>query len=345
MGLDYYAILGVEKSASEEELKKAYRKKALKWHPDRNPDNKEIAEKKFKEVAEAYDVLSDKQKRAVYDQYGEEGLKGVPPDGQGDAGMGGMPGAFFRSSGGGSQRSAEEIFAQFFGGSGFGSGGFGGFNTAGEDDGGMGGFGGMGGMGGLFGGMRGGMGGMGGGQRRRKAQTIERPLNCSLEELYAGATKKLKITRTLTDPSGQSVPAEKVLTVNIKPGWKSGTKVTFPEEGDERPGVVPADICFIIQEAPHGRFTRQGDNLIHTANITLKEALCGTSVNVLSLDGQTQYKINVKDVVHPGYEKIVAGAGMPNSKTGTKGNLIVRFNVTWPRTLPDFVKDTLRNTL
>ena len=76
MGKDYYAILGVPKDADEAALKKAYKKQALKWHPDRNPDNKTAAEAKFKEVAEAYEVLSDKNKRAIYDQYGEEGLKG-----------------------------------------------------------------------------------------------------------------------------------------------------------------------------------------------------------------------------------------------------------------------------
>ena len=73
MGKDYYAILGVPKTASEEEIRKAYKKMALKWHPDRNRENKEAAEKQFKEVAEAYEVLSDKQKRTIFDQYGEEG--------------------------------------------------------------------------------------------------------------------------------------------------------------------------------------------------------------------------------------------------------------------------------
>src|SRR4051794_30837649 len=106
MGKDYYSILGVEKSATEDEIKKAYKKQALKWHPDRNLKNKEQAEAKFKELAEAYEVLSDKQKREIYDRYGEEGLKsGVPPPGSsGMGGMGGMPGGMpggfsFRTSG------------------------------------------------------------------------------------------------------------------------------------------------------------------------------------------------------------------------------------------------------
>lgn len=107
----YYDILDVPRSASPEDIKKAYRKKALQWHPDKNPDNKEFAEKKFKEVAEAYEVLSDKHKREIYDRYGREGLTGA---GTGPAqteagGGGGVPGFTF------SFRSPEEVFREFFG--------------------------------------------------------------------------------------------------------------------------------------------------------------------------------------------------------------------------------------
>ena len=97
---DYYAILGVDKNADDDQLKKAYRKMAVKWHPDKNQDKKEKAEAKFKEIGEAYDVLSDKNKRAIYDRYGEAGLKGgpPPPDTTQDAGM---PGAQNMPGGGG----------------------------------------------------------------------------------------------------------------------------------------------------------------------------------------------------------------------------------------------------
>ena len=134
-GRDYYQILGVQRGATDDELKKAYRKMALKHHPDRNPgDKKEFADKMFKDVNEAYEVLSDKDKRAVYDQFGEEGLKGnggMPAGAEGMGGspfgagggrpgastfsfsMGGMPG---RGGGGFRPSNAEDIFAQFFGG-------------------------------------------------------------------------------------------------------------------------------------------------------------------------------------------------------------------------------------
>ena len=129
--VDYYAVLGVNRDVDEDALKKSYRKLALKWHPDRNPTNKSTAEKKFKEISEAYEVLSDKNKRAIYDQFGEEGLKGgMPPP---ESGFGGAGGAFegrfpggsfhqFGSMGGPGGRPfrpsrPEDIFAQFFGGS------------------------------------------------------------------------------------------------------------------------------------------------------------------------------------------------------------------------------------
>ena len=102
---DYYDILGVSKSADDAAIKKAYRKLALKWHPDKNPDNKEEAEAKFKEVSEAYDVLSDKDKKSVYDRYGKDGLRG----GGAGGGTGGAPNFHFEF------HSPEDIFKQFFG--------------------------------------------------------------------------------------------------------------------------------------------------------------------------------------------------------------------------------------
>ena len=129
--MDYYKVLGVARDATDAELKKAYRKLAVKWHPDKNPNNQEEATKKFKEISEAYDVLSDSEKKEIYDTYGEEGLKGGIPTGK--AGAGGFPGGGPNGAYHGMDDDmARHIFENLFGG----GGGFGGFG------------GGMGGMGG-----------------------------------------------------------------------------------------------------------------------------------------------------------------------------------------------------
>ena len=359
MGKDYYSILGVARDADEEAIKRAYRKQAMKHHPDRNPNAKEQAEAKFKEISEAYEVLSDKQKRNIFDQVGEEGLKGggMPPSGGsgGPGGRGGFPGAAggFQQfnfggpgAGGGGFRpgDANDIFAQFFGGMG-GMGGMGGARGGGGGRGGAGGhpfasmFGGMGGgeeddeeMGGM-----GGMGGVGGfgarNNRAAKAPAIKHKLALTLEELYSGCTKKMKITRSRVDAQGQSAPTPKVVEIAVKPGWKAGTKVTFEREGDERPGEIPSDIVFEIAEAKHGRFTRRGDDLLYKRSVTLTEALVGVKVRVVALDGSAAEVDVSEGGIYPGMTRVVKGKGMPVSKRdGQFGDLLVEFDVVFPRT-------------
>ncbi|KAI8137203.1 DnaJ domain-containing protein, partial [Fennellomyces sp. T-0311] len=284
MGKDYYAILGVSKDADEDTIKKAYRKQALKWHPDRNKDKPEEAKQKFQEVGEAFEVLSDKQKRTIYDQYGEEGLKGGPPPPSGGgaggfpggAGFGGFPGAggggrtyTFNMGGGGPgggfkpfhPSDADDIFKHFFAsmGGGGGMGGMGGMGGGMHDDDDM-----MG--GGMPGGFSFGGGGMPRGQRRaaqpQKPPAIKRPLPISLEDLYKGCTKRLKVTRKIRDgATGRPMNTDKILTINVKPGWKAGTKIRFPGEGDELENGQTQDIEFIVEEKPHPTFKREGDNL------------------------------------------------------------------------------------
>ncbi|XP_028777433.1 dnaJ homolog subfamily B member 4-like [Neltuma alba] len=336
MGVDYYKVLQVDKNATDEDLKKAYRKLAMKWHPDKNPNNKKEAEAKFKQVSEAYEVLSDPQKRAVYDQYGEEGLKGqVPPP---DAG-----GASFFHPGNGpttfrfNPRNADDIFAEFFG-----------FSSP---------FGGMGGGGGMRGGSRS-FGGMFGddifssfgegrpmSQGPRKAPPIENTLPCSLEELYKGTTKKMKISRELVDASGKTLPVEEILTIEIKPGWKKGTKITFPEKGNEQPNVTPADLVFIIDEKPHSVFTRDGNDLIVTQKISLAEALTGYTVHLTTLDGRT-LNIPINNVIHPTYEEVVPKEGMPIAKDPSRrGNLRIKFNIKFPTRLTSEQKAGIKRLL
>ncbi|XP_027346258.1 dnaJ homolog subfamily B member 13-like isoform X5 [Abrus precatorius] len=244
MGVDYYKILQVDKNAKDDDLKKAYRKLAMKWHPDKNPNNKKEAEAKFKQISEAYEVLSDPQKRTVYDQYGEEGLKGqVPPPDAGGAGTtffstGDMPGSFRFNP-----RNADDIFAEFFG-----------FSSP---------FGGMGGRGG------------GGGMRSRK-----------------------------------TMPVEEILTINVKPGWKKGTKITFPEKGNEQPN-----------------------------------ALTGYTVHLTTLDGRN-LSIPINSVIHPNYEEVVPREGMPLPKDPSKkGNLRIKFNIKFPTRLNEEQKAGIRKLL
>eukprot|EP01103_Thecamoeba_quadrilineata_P005952 TRINITY_DN15697_c0_g1_i1.p1 TRINITY_DN15697_c0_g1~~TRINITY_DN15697_c0_g1_i1.p1 ORF type:complete len:345 (+),score=91.45 TRINITY_DN15697_c0_g1_i1:35-1069(+) len=344
MGKDYYKILEVSRSATAEDIKKAYKKLALKYHPDRSKEkDKAASEAKFKEVAEAYDVLSDLQKKEVYDKYGEEGLKGEIPTGA-EGGFGGFPGGGGGRSYHFNPRSAEDIFAQFFGGGAsgfnFSSGGF----RGGQDDDDDSGFGhGGGGIPFNFGG-RGGMGGMGGGPRKDKP--ILTKLNCTLEELYTGCTKKLKITKNIRDAqTGKTMPAEKILTIDVKAGWKAGTKVTFKEEGDENPGSTPADLIFVINEKPHEYFKRDGNDLIYTCSVNLKQALVGCAIGVPTLDGR-RLKINVHEVIQPGYVKVVPGEGMPISKSpGHKGDLKIQFKIEFPRELTQQQKDQLKSIL
>ena len=293
MGKDYYKILGVEKSASDEEIKKAYRKMALKYHPDKNKSPG--AEEKFKEVAEAYDVLSDPEKRKLFDQFGEEGLKG----GVGGGAPGGPGGGTYTYT---FQGDPQEMFRMFFGD-----------GTGGDDDP----FGGM--LGGMFGGrgVNGGSskmffstGGLGGHERmdvdddpfeafrnkrtgsfrqrgqKRQDPTITRDLPVSLEDVLHGTTKKMKITRRVASDDGRSMRSEeKILSIDVRPGWKAGTRITFPREGDQIPGSVPADIVFVIRDKPHPQFVRDGSNIKYRAKISLREVhyCCDTIQYMVSL--------------------------------------------------------------
>ena len=355
MGKDYYKLLGVSKTADADQLKKAYRKLALKFHPDKNKEPG--AEEKFKEISEAYEVLSDKNKRSIYDQYGEEGLKGGIPGGGSRAGFDpnnngfGFNGFNFGSGGNGgnfrtfsfSNNDAFNTFSRTFG-----------------DD-----FA----FGDLF-------GNLGGGQRfskvggqypeepmdfesfgtnqaspkRQKKQDkpIYKDLYVSYEELMTGCTKKLKITRQIMNPDGRSMRSdEKILVVEIKKGWKEGTKITFRGEGDQKPGHIPADIIFVIKDKKHPKFTRdKSNNLIFKAEVSLRDALCGNvSVNIPTINGQIN-TLNIKNPLQPGDKRTIQGEGLPLPKCPTKrGDIVIEFDIQFPRNLSGAQKDVLRNIL
>jgi len=310
---DYYKTLGVDKKATPQQIKKAYRKLAMKWHPDKNPDDKENAEAKFKEIGEAYSVLSDEQKRKNYDQFGSD-----KPQNAGFSNNGDFQQRNFTSN------NAEKIFQQFFFN-------FGGGNNASN-----------------FGDFAGTPGRNNMNNYKYKGNTVQCKVSVSLEELYHGRKKNMKITRKRLNSDHKSLRTEsKILTIDIKKGWKAGTKITFEGEGDENINMTPGDIQFIIQEKKHDVFERDGNDLVKTVNITLKQALCGINVNVLTLD-KRRLKIPItENTIYPGYIHRVIGEGMPISKTNgmKRGNLLIKFNIKFPERLNDEQKESIRGCL
>lgn len=335
MSKNFYDILGINKNANDDEIKKAYRKLALKYHPDKNKTPQ--AEERFKQIAEAYEVLSDQRKRDIYDQYGVQGLK------DGISGSTGETGPNYTYHG-----DARATFAQFFGN----SNPFGGFFGTddpmfgqqtifmSDDD--------------LYTGMTGGPGGAFrshsfNAQPNRKRQQqdppIEHDLYVSLEEVDKGCVKKMKISR-MSMATGQSRKEEKVLNITVKPGWKSGTKITFQREGDQTPGKIPADIIFIIRDKPHPLFKREGTDIRYNAKINLKQALCGTSVQVPTLQGD-RITVNTQgEVIKPNTVKRINNRGLPFPKEPSRrGDLLVSFDIKFPETLQPPVKELLDEIL
>nr|GMC74338.1 DnaJ homolog subfamily B member 1 [Ipomoea batatas] len=334
MGVDYYNILKVNRNASDDDLRKAYRRLAMIWHPDKNPGPKNHeAEAKFKQISEAYDVLSDLQKRQIYDLYGEEALKSgqVPPpprSGPHQFRTQPHPNPSFRFN----PRDADDIYAELFGGSSSESNGRargtrdGFFRSTGAD------------FSGTSTGTR-------PGTTPRKAPPVENELQCSLEDLYKGAEKKMKISRTILDYSGTLRSMEEILTIEIKPGWKKGTKITFLEKGNQEPGVIPADLVFVVDEKPHAVFVRDGNDLIVSKEISLLEALTGKTLEVTTLD-RRNLMIPLTEIVKPGHEVVVPNEGMPISKEPRrKGNLRIKIDVRYPARLSEAQKSELRRVL
>lgn len=143
----------------------------------------------------------------------------------------------------------------------------------------------------------------------------------------------------------KTLPVEEILTIDIKPGWKKGTKITFPEKGNEQPNLVPADLVFIVDEKPHSVFTREGNDLIVTQKISLAEALTGYTVRLTTLDGRT-LTIPISNVIHPNYEEVVPKEGMPIAKEPSRrGNLRIKFNMKFPTRLTAEQKSGIKKLL
>ncbi|XP_056417105.1 dnaJ homolog subfamily B member 13 isoform X2 [Hyla sarda] len=276
MGQDYYSVLEITHSAGDGDIKKAYRKLALKYHPLKNKEPS--APHRFRQIAEAYDVLSDLRKKATYDKFGEEGLKGGIP-----AEFGGQDAW---TSGYTYHGNPDKTFKEFFGG----DNPFADFFTPDGCE------------------VNTGFGGLRGRGVKKQDPPIERDLFLSLEDLYFGCTKKIKISRRVMNEDGHtSSIRDKILSIDVPPGWRSGTRITFPNEGDQ--------------------------------------ALTGCTVEVETLD-ERLLNIPINDIVHPKYSKVVPGEGMQTpSDLTVKGDLIIQFDIQFPEHLTPEKKQLLRKAL
>jgi len=344
MGKDYYNILGVSRDATEADLKKAYRKLALKYHPDKNKEPG--ATDKFKEIGAAYEVLNDPQKREIYNKYGEEGLKGGT-GGTGGGGHGAPPDFSGFQQFNFTSFDPHDTFKRFFGDEDPFAEMFSNFSNFSNNSNGM---------PGMHSGMHANMHGMGGPGTsfsmmndqhfNKQDPPVEQSLAVTFEELLNGTHKKMKITRNVLQPGTNTLKSEeKILEIDVKAGWKEGTKVTFKKEGNQSIGKSPADIIFVIKDKPHARFTRDKDNnLIYKHKVSLRDALTGIQFTVLTL---TQLKLQLElQLVTPTTKRIIKGEGLPLPKRpNVRGDLIVEFDIEFPRNLSNEQVATLREVL
>lgn len=300
---DLYGTLGVKKSASKVELKKAYRKLALSYHPDKvAAADKEASEQIFKDIAEAYSILSNDELRERYDKDGFDGLNA--PKGGSNA----------------PKYDSREVFQSFFGDNNpfayFGFNDSTDFRSRKNSD-----------------------------QQKEKILEEHHDLSCTLEELYSGAEKVVKITRNRYSISENNFLEEsKILRVSLR-GVAVGEKVKFEGEADETK-FKRGDLYFTIIQELHDKFEREGNNLVHLEQITLLQALTGkTTVNITTLSGK-KLTLPCPEVIHPTYERKIIGEGMPcASKTSKKGDLIIRFKIEFPKALSFSVKNRLQALL
>ena len=359
---DYYEVLGLQKGASADEIKGAYRKAALKWHPDRwvngTEAEKKTAEEKFKEASEAYSVLSDPDKKARYDQYGFAGMSGA---GAGGADFGGFD--------------LNDLFRSAFGGS------FGGGGSFGFDD--------------LFN-MFSGRGSRSQGGRTSRGRDLQVGVNLTLEEIASGCQKEITIERARpchvcggrgtqnasdvkTCPtchgSGQvqsgggwfrqisvcpnckgtgkvvsnpcsncrGTGVERVretVRVNIPAGVEDGMQLTLSGQGDAGAnGGVSGDLYVVVHEIPHSHLRREGNNLFYTRVISVTDAILGTEINVPCLDGPQRLKLSAG--TQPGTVERLRGKGLPSVNSSGKGDLYVKILVWIPHKLKRDEKNAL----
>ncbi len=345
---DYYEILGISRDASPQEIKKAYRKQALKFHPDKNPDDKE-AERKFKEAAEAYEVLSNPDKKARYDQFGHSGLGGQ----QGASGFGGM--------------SMDDIFSQF--GDIFGSAFGGDFGSS---------------FGGGFGQQRARRTTKGSNIRIKVSLTLEEilkgvekklrinkyvPCNtckgtgakggssyhtCNTCRGMGRVTRvtntflgQMQTTSTCPDCGGEGqsikekctscygngiVKSDEIIPVKIPAGVGEGMQISVSGKGNAAArGGVPGDLIILIEEVKHDKLFRDGSNLLYDHYISFPDAALGCSIEVPTLEGKALVKI--EPGTQSGKVLRLRGKGLPSVNSHGRGDILVNINVWTPQDL------------
>jgi molecular chaperone DnaJ len=334
MKKDYYDILGISKGATPAEIKKAYRKKAIEFHPDKNPDNAE-AETKFKEAAEAYEILSDENKKARYDQFGHQAFEG----GQGGFGGGGM--------------NMDDIFSQF--GDIFGGGFGGGFSG--------------------FGGGQRQRTVKGSNLRVRVSLTleevatgVEKKLKVKRKVQAKGTTYKTcttcngagqvtKIQNTILGRMQTAAPChtcqgagqiidkkpanadaqgllteEETISVKIPAGVVDGMQLKVSGKGNAAPGNgISGDLLVVIQEQDHPKLQREGDNLHYDLYVSLPDAVLGASQEIETVTGKVRIKI--EQGLQSGKILRLKGKGIPSINGYGQGDLLVHVNVWTPKTL------------
>jgi molecular chaperone DnaJ len=340
---DYYEILGVSKNASKDEIKKAYRKQALKWHPDKNPGDKS-AEERFKEAAEAYEVLSNDEKKARYDRYGH-------------AGLGNSGGGF-----GGQGMTVEDIFSSFGDIFGDAFGGFGGFGSARQS-------------------RRVNKGSnlrvkvklnlseiSSGAEKKIKVNKyaicdtcngsgaadsksysncstchgsghITRVTNTLLGQMQTssvcptcGGEGKIITKKCLTCYGEGIVEKEEIIKINIPAGVAKGMQMTVGGKGNAaRRGGVNGDLLVVIDEEEHEELIREGNDLIFNLFISIPDAITGTQVEVPTVDGNV--KIKIEAGTQPGRILRLRGKGLPEVNGYGRGDLLVNVNVWIPKNL------------
>lgn len=301
-GMNYYDILQVPRNATDYQIKNAYRRLALKYHPDKDSGNADV----FRDIAEAYTVLSDTGRRAKFDQYGEQGLKdGIleQTEYRGYQYVGDPMALFFQFFGESSPHAIPQDQC-------------GKFNLVPRTI------------------------------SDKSGQATELELRCSLEDLYRGGMKSQKVERQRFDKDHKSFVDSKALTIKIEQGWKPGTRLRFKGEGNQlHPSESKAaDIIFTVVETQHPVFERILDtyDLLYIHKISLAEALTGHVINLTLLD-ESVLNLHVPESVSPGYEKRILEHGLQNAD-GSFGDLVIRWDIQFP-TLSSEQKAQLKKIL